>query len=249
MKNYNNYKKHLKIIEQETFNTASRTITDYSNLEMIKRYNFIDSELSENEINSFHKLHNQINESIKTLSKSLYEIELEIIGNEDKFKETISVYDNILNLILSKNNYQLKLKKEILIFGDISYHLSNDIINIELKTQRLKIKNNMLSIHMTDQTDIFIDMFKITDSEYSNCQLLNSFSKELNLNKIFFKELVSQIEYFKDFLRLNDKFKWEENKELNLFNIKEEIEVLALEQDLNVPVNKKNKNGRKNERK
>lgn len=249
MKNYNNYKKHLKIIEQETFNTAYRTITDYSNLEMIKRYNFIDSELSENEINSFHKLHNQINESIKTLSKSLYEIELEIIGNEDKFKETISVYDNILNLILSKNNYQLKLKKEILIFGDISYHLSNDIINIELKTQRLKIKNNTLSIHMTDQTDIFIDMFKITDSEYSNCQLLNSFSKELNLNKIFFKELVSHIEYFKDFLRLNDKFKWEENKELNLFNIKEEIEVLALEQDLNVPVNKKNKNGRKNERK
>lgn len=135
MKNYDNYKKHLKIIKQETSNEAYRTITEYSRLGMFQKYNFIDDEFTENDIEKLYELHNKINESIKTLSENLFKVELELIGNEEKFKETINIYDKILNSILSKNNYQFKLKKEKLIFGDIAYHLSNDIINIELNNQ------------------------------------------------------------------------------------------------------------------
>lgn len=99
-------------------------------------------------------------------------------------------------------------------------------------------------MHLSYNTDIFIDKFKITESEYSNCELLNNFSKDLDSNKLFFKELVSNIEFLKDFFKLNDKFIWEENKKLNLFNIKEDLEILVLEHDLNLPIDKKIKNGK-----
>lgn len=244
MKNYDNYKKHLKIIKQETSNEAYRIITEYSRMGMFQKYNFIDDVFTENDIEKLHELHNKTNESIKALSENLFKVELELIGNEEKFKETINIYDKILNSILSKNNYQFKLKKEKLIFGDIAYNLSNDIINIELNNQRLSIKSNNVSMHLSYNTDIFIDKFKITESEYSNCELLNNFSKDLDSNKLFFKELVSNIAFLKDFFKLNDKFIWEENKKLNLFNIKEGLEILVLEHDLNLPIDKKIKNGK-----
>lgn len=247
MNNSDSYKKHLKKIKLEAQNIAFKFVTtNYNQYNQNYFHNNFDFEQQKEAIDFFNDLNKNMNNEIKSLSKNLYQSEIDFLSQES-FDEIKNLYNEKLNILLDKTNYIFTLVKNKELFGEISHSLLNEKITLEVNKTRVAILIENIHVYISYGTDIYINKFNISTSDLSNNILLSEFSADLNKNKKIFSEILENASFFEDFLKLNNKFTIAKDYEFNLLNIKDQIEILVLENDLIMPEeNNKTKPKRKN---